>query len=122
MAAPNRWGSFLSQAVAGVEARLDNILAENEDGTPQQKDSKPAAPVSPAKQSPGMSRRRRVVPKTTVFLTPGVACRSITNGFHHPYQRSPPGKTRKGIGCQIRRPQFGVYPGQPAPESRYTNP
>jgi hypothetical protein len=49
MAAPNRWGSFLSQAVAGVEARLDNILAENEDGTPQQKDSKPAGSVaSPA--------------------------------------------------------------------------
>lgn len=26
----SRWGSFLSQAVAGVEARLDNILAEEE--------------------------------------------------------------------------------------------
>ncbi|KAI0188390.1 hypothetical protein F4808DRAFT_446298 [Astrocystis sublimbata] len=35
MSAPpksSRWGSFLSQAVAGVEARLDNILAE-EDGS-----------------------------------------------------------------------------------------
>ncbi|KAI0450152.1 hypothetical protein F5B21DRAFT_492232 [Xylaria acuta] len=27
---PSRWGSFLSQAVAGVEARLDNILAEDD--------------------------------------------------------------------------------------------
>lgn len=87
MAAPNRWGSFLSQAVAGVEARLDNILAENEDGTPQQKDSKPAGSVaSPAKQSPGMSRRRRAVPQNTVFLTPGVACRSITNSVHFSHQ------------------------------------
>ncbi|OHW98741.1 M protein repeat protein [Colletotrichum incanum] len=35
MAAPaksTRWGSFLQQAVAGVEARLDNILAEGENG------------------------------------------------------------------------------------------
>ena len=49
-----RWGSFLSQAVAGVEARLDNILAE-EDGAAQQKEGKPATPASPVKQSPGMS-------------------------------------------------------------------
>lgn len=35
MAAPakqtSRWGSFLQQAVAGVESRLDNILAEGDD-------------------------------------------------------------------------------------------
>ncbi|KAF6792362.1 M protein repeat protein [Colletotrichum musicola] len=39
MAAPaksSRWGSFLQQAVAGVEARLDNILAEGENGLSQQ--------------------------------------------------------------------------------------
>lgn len=41
MSAPqksSRWGSFLSQAVAGVEARLDNILAEEDSAkqpTPQ---------------------------------------------------------------------------------------
>lgn len=29
----SRWGSFLSQAVAGMEAHLDNMLAEG-DGTP----------------------------------------------------------------------------------------
>ncbi|KAL2153948.1 hypothetical protein VTH82DRAFT_2624 [Thermothelomyces myriococcoides] len=52
-----RWGSLLSQAVAGVEARLDTILADNDDDTPQQKETKPpAAPSSPAKQSPGASR------------------------------------------------------------------
>ncbi|KAK4131800.1 hypothetical protein BT67DRAFT_484715 [Trichocladium antarcticum] len=59
MAAPNRWGSFLSQAVAGVEARLDTILAD--EGGVQEKDAKPvaqpaAAPASPAKQSPAPSR------------------------------------------------------------------
>lgn len=36
MAAPSkqasRWGSFLQQAVAGVESRLDNILADGEGG------------------------------------------------------------------------------------------
>lgn len=46
MAAPTkstRWGSFLQQAVAGVEARLDNILAEGETGpNPPQ----PAQPVT----------------------------------------------------------------------------
>lgn len=38
MAAPtkgSRWGSFLSQAVAGVEARLDNILAEEDPASKQ---------------------------------------------------------------------------------------
>ncbi|OTB16083.1 hypothetical protein K445DRAFT_75064 [Daldinia sp. EC12] len=43
MSAPqksSRWGSFLSQAVAGVEARLDNILAE-EDSTKQPSPQRP---------------------------------------------------------------------------------
>ncbi|KAJ4290172.1 hypothetical protein N0V88_006681 [Collariella sp. IMI 366227] len=53
-----RWGSFLSQAVAGVEARLDNMLAEGEGGPEQQqqKETRPATPASPSKQSPGPSR------------------------------------------------------------------
>jgi hypothetical protein len=32
----SRWGNFLQQAVAGVESRLDNILAE-EDEKPKPK-------------------------------------------------------------------------------------
>ncbi|KAK4127136.1 hypothetical protein N657DRAFT_653451 [Parathielavia appendiculata] len=56
MAAPSRWGSFLSQAVAGVEARLDTILADNDEGAAQQKEPKPTIPASSAKQSPGPSR------------------------------------------------------------------
>ncbi|KAI1094765.1 TATA element modulatory factor 1 TATA binding-domain-containing protein [Rostrohypoxylon terebratum] len=41
----SRWGSFLSQAVAGVEARLDNILAE-EDSAKQSASQKPTRPSS----------------------------------------------------------------------------
>lgn len=35
----SRWGSFLSQAVAGVEARLDNILAEDDPNHPSRSPS-----------------------------------------------------------------------------------
>ncbi|KAK0730761.1 TATA element modulatory factor 1 TATA binding-domain-containing protein [Lasiosphaeris hirsuta] len=65
MAAParqpsSRWGSFLSQAVAGVEARLDNILADAENeaaGQAQQpKPNSAASSTSPVKSSPGPSR------------------------------------------------------------------
>jgi hypothetical protein len=56
MSAPSkssRWGSFLSQAVAGVEARLDNILAEEEEQQQQQaaKQSPPSRPPSAASSS-----------------------------------------------------------------------
>lgn len=48
----SKWGSFLSQAVAGVEARLDNMLAEedqvkpttNPAPSPSQQPSKPSSP------------------------------------------------------------------------------
>ncbi|KAL1840741.1 hypothetical protein VTJ49DRAFT_181 [Mycothermus thermophilus] len=57
MSGPSRWGSFLSQAVAGVEARLDNILADpTEDTAGKQKDAKPASPAPPSKPSPSPSR------------------------------------------------------------------
>ncbi|KAI0110014.1 TATA element modulatory factor 1 TATA binding-domain-containing protein [Daldinia grandis] len=48
MSAPqksSRWGSFLSQAVAGVEARLDNILAE-EDAAKQASSQHPTRTAS----------------------------------------------------------------------------
>ncbi|GJC87317.1 TATA element modulatory factor [Colletotrichum liriopes] len=50
MAAPaksTRWGSFLQQAVAGVEARLDNILAEGENEPNLPQSAQPA--TAPAK-------------------------------------------------------------------------
>lgn len=56
----SRWGSLLSQAVAGVESRLDTILGdENEaskDSKTTQQTTTPAPPApSSAKPSPGMS-------------------------------------------------------------------
>ncbi|KAK1954672.1 M protein repeat protein [Colletotrichum sublineola] len=58
MAAPaksTRWGSFLQQAVAGVEARLDNILAEGENGPNPPQSTEPA--IAPAKdQQPNQPR------------------------------------------------------------------
>lgn len=52
------WGSFLSKAVAGVEARLDNILAEGEearkDANSGQQTAAAPAPASLQRPSPGM--------------------------------------------------------------------
>ncbi|ATY61804.1 M repeat [Cordyceps militaris] len=73
MAAPSksssRWGSFLSQAVAGVESRLDNILSEEDGGSaapatqqqpkpqPQMQAPTPASAVPAAtKATPNTSR------------------------------------------------------------------
>lgn len=46
----NRWGSLLSQAVAGVEARLDAVLAESEEAGKQPKTTAP--PPQKPKQGP----------------------------------------------------------------------
>ncbi|KAF4594501.1 m protein repeat protein [Ophiocordyceps camponoti-floridani] len=46
----SRWGSLLSQAVAGVESRLDNMLAEADDEAQLANRSKPVKP-SPANSS-----------------------------------------------------------------------
>lgn len=57
MAAPakqssSRWGSFLQQAVAGVESKLDEILAEGDEAAKPTKPV-PAAPVAIATKSDG---------------------------------------------------------------------
>lgn len=49
----SKWGSFLSQAVAGVEARLDTILAEEDANVQAQKPTPSPAPSQQAKASPG---------------------------------------------------------------------
>jgi len=53
MAAPgkqsSRWGAFLQQAVAGVESRLDTILAEDHENAST---SKPIAPAPVAAPKP----------------------------------------------------------------------
>lgn len=64
MAAPNksssRWGSFLSQAVAGVESRLDNILADvDESAAPA---AAAAKPKPPSQQQPSGGAANAVPP------------------------------------------------------------
>ena len=41
----SRWGSFLSQAVAGIESNLDNILSG--DDVPQPKPAAVVPPIAP---------------------------------------------------------------------------
>lgn len=50
------WGSFLSQAVAGVESRLDNMLAETEDehGTSTPSPAAPGPITNPASPLPAL--------------------------------------------------------------------
>lgn len=50
----SKWGSFLSQAVAGVESRLDNLLADGieEPGAITNKPTTPV-PIAPAKTEGG---------------------------------------------------------------------
>lgn len=66
MATPQKksgWGSFLQQAVAGVESRLDNILAEGAGEEAPKTASKPPTPTPGAglaKPESSMSRFLRV--------------------------------------------------------------
>ena len=64
MAAPgkhSKWGSFLSQAVAGVESRLDNILADADDDQqqPRQATTVNAAPAASNKTAPQPSPQKK---------------------------------------------------------------
>lgn len=74
MAAPgkgSRWGSFLSQAVAGVESRLDNILTEGEEGQqlgPQQQGQQPQQGAKP----PVAKSPTPQAPPTTLKPAPGM--------------------------------------------------
>ncbi|KPM40013.1 hypothetical protein AK830_g6572 [Neonectria ditissima] len=81
MAAPgkqasSRWGSFLSQAVAGVESRLDNMLTEGEEAERQRqqglaktgaasKASQPAQQAKPAaKPAPALTAATKAAPSS----------------------------------------------------------
>ncbi|KAI4869290.1 TATA element modulatory factor 1 TATA binding-domain-containing protein [Hypoxylon rubiginosum] len=64
MSAPqksSRWGSFLSQAVAGVEARLDTILAEEDSGKQGAPPRPPRTPSASSTTAPTTS----VPPRST---------------------------------------------------------
>lgn len=60
MAAPgkqSRWGSFLSQAVAGVESRLDNMLSETEEAARLQ-DGSADGLASPTASAPTTTKQQ----------------------------------------------------------------
>ncbi|KAI0379693.1 TATA element modulatory factor 1 TATA binding-domain-containing protein [Hypomontagnella monticulosa] len=70
MSAPqksSRWGSFLSQAVAGVEARLDNILAEEESAKqpPSQRPTRTPSTSSGTAPAAGVPHRSTTPSRTT---------------------------------------------------------
>ncbi len=51
----SRWGSLISQAVAGMESRLDNILAEgSEEALPPKKPATPTPAAAPGKSENGI--------------------------------------------------------------------
>lgn len=52
------WGSFLSQAVAGVESRLDNMLGDEPQKQQQQQ------PIPAPKGAPMKTGTRQVAPRT----------------------------------------------------------
>ncbi|KAF7549335.1 hypothetical protein G7046_g8381 [Stylonectria norvegica] len=87
MAAPgksSRWGSFLSSAVAGVESRLDTILAEGEGGQQQQPDAATAKAQPSTKPSPSPSPSQPAKPAQSQTLaapkpSPGAPRSSSSN-------------------------------------------
>jgi TATA element modulatory factor len=59
----SRWGSLLQQAVAGVEARLDNILAEGEGSSkPATISQPPPTSLVPQTSASGESERKLFCP------------------------------------------------------------
>lgn len=77
MSAPaksSRWGSFLQSAVAGVEARLDNILAEEEqDGKPGHASQRPS-PIASSK--PAVSSAKTTNDRLQERLAKAVAAKN----------------------------------------------
>ncbi|KAM3439049.1 hypothetical protein MY4824_002853 [Beauveria thailandica] len=139
MAAPNksssRWGSFLSQAVAGVESRLDNILSEEETssnvpGTHQQHKSQPQtkaptqASVVPAatKITPNASRsssNNRANDRLQARLAKAMAGKSAQSGGSPRTSvdnASRPSMERKSTDLRVAEKEDAVVSGFPATE------
>ncbi|KAL2159271.1 hypothetical protein VTH06DRAFT_2706 [Thermothelomyces fergusii] len=111
-----RWGSLLSQAVAGVEARLDTILADSDDDPPQQKETKPAAPSPPAKQSPGVPRTAsssRTNDRLQERLARAMAAKGASRS---PMSTTTPGSPRQSIDAPSRASLDGVDRPGPTPK------
>lgn len=68
------WGSFLSQAVAGVEARLDTILAEDDDT--KQQPQPPSRPASAASSRPASTSGKSANDRLQERLAKAVAAKN----------------------------------------------
>ncbi|KAM3550177.1 hypothetical protein ARSEF4850_008475 [Beauveria asiatica] len=139
MAAPNksssRWGSFLSQAVAGVESRLDNILSEEETssnvpGTHQQHKSQPqttaptqtSAVPAATKITPNASRsssNNRANDRLQARLAKAMAGKSAQSGGSPRTSvdnASRPSMERKSTDLRVAEKEGAVVSGFPATE------
>ncbi|KAJ2899705.1 TATA element modulatory factor [Zalerion maritima] len=118
------WGSFLSQAVAGVEARLDNILAEDEDGAAnctngKSQPSSVKGTIPKQQPSPAVSRAASTSSRTTdrlqQRLQKAIAAKAATAG-------SPRQSTDLSRQSSDRARESLDYPGLSADHSTQSAP
>ncbi|KAI5462977.1 TATA element modulatory factor 1 TATA binding-domain-containing protein [Mariannaea sp. PMI_226] len=143
MAAPgkptgSRWGSFLSQAVAGVESRLDNMLTEGEDGDPLARQAtvkpvaKPAANNAPppAQPAPKPAPATRATPSSRsndrlqARLAKAMAARNVQAGGSPRSsidQPSPASSVRASMDKDVR-PGTDTPPAKETPDSEPATP
>jgi hypothetical protein len=95
MASPRRpakqtsgWGGFLQQAVASVESKLDNILADEED-----RPVKGSTSLVPNPENVASNKRETGLWQYVLELTPSLSrlSGSITKQFRRQGERSPAG-------------------------------
>ncbi|QPG99200.1 hypothetical protein C2857_001181 [Epichloe festucae Fl1] len=91
---PSKWGSFLSQAVAGVESRLDNMLAEPDEAQSQ----KPAA-ASAASASSSAAPRVSEAITTTAKQSSQQPAPPATSGASKSNSRS---SSRSGVNGRLQ--------------------
>ncbi|KAI9890709.1 MAG: hypothetical protein M1814_003639 [Vezdaea aestivalis] len=105
----SKWGNFFQQAVAGVESRLDTILAENENDD----DSKPAAKVAPSTSRPTPNQSMKATLSDAQKLSSNHTPRGSTDKPRHSLQQSRPQSTdatessgQGGKGTKLPNTQF----------------
>ncbi|KAK8126302.1 M protein repeat protein [Apiospora kogelbergensis] len=101
MSAPaksSKWGSFLSQAVANVESRLDNILSEEEtNGKPSsQSPSRPASAASAASTNkPTTTTAKSANDRLQERLARAVAAKNAASGSGSPRSEVSPARPQR---------------------------
>ncbi|KAI0526093.1 hypothetical protein F5B22DRAFT_268400 [Xylaria bambusicola] len=120
MSAPqksSRWGSFLSQAVAGVEARLDNILAE--DGSPKESTTSAvtpsAAPVPPTPPTRSATPSKSANDRLQERLARAVAARNATSTRQSMEVASVTSSPRPSSDAPERPPVTAIQAESPRP-------